>query len=74
MSNKTVSVNTNTHTLSSAHNITVEPSFTVGRHTIDEALLDDLLEARGFIDYACKVDPHFAELWSGYQAKQRILR
>lgn len=74
MSNKTVTVNNHGTSLSSAHNITVEPSFTVGRHTVNEALLEDLLEARGFIDYVCKVDPHFAELWSGYQAKQRILR
>jgi hypothetical protein len=73
MNNK-VSVNTNTHTLTSAHNITVEPSFTVGRHTVDEAMLEDLLEIVGFIDYACKVDPRFAALWSGYKAKQRILR
>jgi hypothetical protein len=49
-------------------------AITVGSHRIDEAILEDLLEARGFIDYVCKVDPRFAELWSAYTAKERILR
>jgi hypothetical protein len=54
--------------------MTVTESLTIGKKTIDEAIIDDLVEMRDFIDYVCKVDPHFAEMWSGYRAKQRILR
>ena len=57
----------------SAPTVTFE-AITIGRNKIDEAIIDDLVEMRDFIDYVCKVDPHFAEMWSGYRAKQRILR
>jgi len=60
--------------ISSPVNMTVTESLTIGKKTIDEAIIDDLVEMRDFIDYVCKVDPHFAEMWSGYRAKQRILR
>lgn len=48
------------------------PSITVGREVLDEAMIKGLKELKGFLDYAEQTGSEVGSLWTAYKAANKL--